>query len=155
MRTVERIMALNRQLYEDSPQGRTTGAKAPPQPPPYQAVTPHQYGFMEGRKMDCAIAGVKGWSLILLDGYSRAMRAGAVAPTEASWVALMVLYTACLRYGAPQALLSDSGGAFTSNECEAVCPRLQIDPRPMERTKGESSLNGMETHFNVQRRLYD
>lgn len=155
VRTVERIMALNRQLYEDIPHGRTTGAKAPPQPHPYKAVAPHQYWFIDGRKMDFAIEGVKWWSLILLDGYSRAMLAGAVAPTEASWVALMVLYTACLRYGAPQALISDSGGAFTSNEFEAVCTRLQIDHRPMESTKGESYLNWMETHFNVQRRLYD
>jgi transposase InsO family protein len=155
VRTVERIMALNRQLYDDIPHGRTTGAQPPPQPHPYKAVAPHQYWFIDGRKMDFAIAGVKWWSLILLDGYSRAMLAGAVAPTEASWVALMVLYTACLRYGAPQALISDSGGAFTSNEFEAVCTRLQIDHKPIESTKGESYLNWMETHFNVQRRLYD
>jgi hypothetical protein len=83
------------------------------------------------------------------------MLAGAVAPTEASWVALMVLYTACLRYGVPQFLISDSGGAFISNEFEAVCTRLQIEHKPMESTKGESYLNWMETHFNVQRRLYD
>jgi transposase len=155
VRTVERIMALNRQLYEDIPHGRTPGAKPPPQPHPYKAVAPHQYWFIDGRKMDFAIAGVKWWSLIVLDGYSRTMLAGAVAPTEASWVALMVLYTACLRYGAPQALISDSGGAFTSNEFEAVCTRLHIDHKPMESTKGESYLNWMETHFNVQRRLYD
>ena len=31
------------------------------------------------------------WSLIILDGYSRTMLAGAVAPSEASWVALTVL----------------------------------------------------------------
>jgi hypothetical protein len=31
-------------------------------------------------------------------------------------VALMVLYTAWLRYGVPESLISDSGGAFTSNE---------------------------------------
>ena len=105
--------------------------------------------------MDFAIEGVKWWSLIILDGYSRTMLAGAVAPTEASWVALMVLYTACLRYGVPQALISDSGGAFTSNEFEAVCTRLQIDHQPIESTKGESYLNWMETHFNVQRRLFD
>src|SRR5438309_1407523 len=36
-----------------------------------------------------------------------------------------------------------------------VCRRLQIDHQPMESTKGESYLNWMETHFNVQRRLYD
>jgi hypothetical protein len=105
--------------------------------------------------MDFTIEGVKWWSRIILDGYSRTMRAGAVAPTEASGVALMVLYTACLRYGVPRALISDSGGAFTSNEFAAVCTRLQIDHKPMESTKGESYLNWMETHFNVQRRLYD
>jgi hypothetical protein len=52
-------------------------------------------------------------------------------------------------------LLSDSGGAFTSNAFEAVCTRLQIDHKPMESTKGESSLHWMETHCNVQRRLFD
>jgi hypothetical protein len=52
-------------------------------------------------------------------------------------------------------LISDSGGAFTSNAFEAVCTRLQIDHKPMESTKGESYLNWMETHFNVQRRLFD
>ena len=154
-RTVGRVMALNRQVYEDIPHGRHTGPKPPPQPHPYKAEAPHQYWFIDGRKMDFALEGVKWWSLIVLDGYSRAMLAGAVAPVEASWVALMVLYTACLRYGVPKVLISDSGGAFTSNEFEAVCTRLQIDHRPMESTKGESYLNWMETHFNVQRRLYD
>ena len=156
VRTVERIMALNRHIYDDIPHVRTKGPKPPPQPHPYKAEAPHQYWFIDGRKMDFALEdGVKWWSLIILDGYSRTMLAGAVAPVEASWVALMVLYTACLRYGAPQALISDSGGAFTSHEFEAVCTRLQIDHKPMESTKGESYLNWMETHFNVQRRLYD
>jgi transposase InsO family protein len=155
VRTVERIMALNRQLYADIPHGRPAGAKPLPQPHPYKAVAPHQYWFIDGRKLDFAIEGVKWWSLIILDGYSRTMLAGAVAPTEASWVALMVLYTACLCYGVPQFLISDSGGAFTSNEFEAVCTRLQIEHKPMESTKGESYLNWMETHFNIQRRLYD
>jgi transposase len=156
VRTVERIMALNRQVYDDIPHVRHQGPKPPPQPHPYKAEAPHQYWFIDGRKMDFALEdGVKWWSLIILDGYSRTMLAGAVAPVEASWVALMVLYTACLRYGAPEALISDSGGAFTSNEFEAVCTRLQIDHQPIESTKGESYLNWMETHFNVQRRLYD
>ena len=83
------------------------------------------------------------------------MLAGAVAPSEASWVALMVLYTACLRYGVPEYLISDSGGAFTSDAFEAVCHRLGIDHQPIESTKGDSYLNWMETHFNLQRRLYD
>src|SRR6266545_4961484 len=89
------------------------------------------------------------WSLIVLDGYSRTMLAGAVAPTEASWVALMVLYTACLRYGAPTHLISDKGGAYISDDVEAVCTRLGIDHRTITSTQGESYKNLMETHFNI------
>ena len=105
--------------------------------------------------MDFALDGVKWWSLILLDGYSHTMLAGAVAPVEASWVTLMVLYTACLRYGAPHHLISDSGGAFISNDVTAVLKRLQIEPNPLLSSQGESYKNLMETHFNIQRRLYD
>ena len=83
------------------------------------------------------------------------MLAGAIAPTEATWVALMVLYTACLRYGIPEALISDSGGAYTSTDFEAVCTRLQLRHETIVSTQGESYQNLMETHFNIQRRLYD
>ena len=95
-------MALNRQVYEDIPHRPTKDAPKDPRPHPYRATAPHEFWFIDGRKMDFAIEGVKWWSLIILDGYSRTMLAGAVAPTEASWVALMVLYTACLRYGVPR-----------------------------------------------------
>lgn len=91
----------------------------------------------------------------MLDGYSRTMLAGAVASSEASWVALMVLYTACLRYGAPQTVISDSGGAYIADDFEAVCQRLQIHHERIVSTQGESYKNLMETHFNIQRRLFD
>jgi transposase len=155
VRTVGRVMALNRQVYDDIPHGKSKGPKPPAQPHPYKATGPHQYWFIDGRKMDFALDGVKWWSLIMLEGYSRTMLAGAVAPAEASWVALMVLYTACLRYGAPETLISDSGGAFISAEFTAVCKRLGIHHAPMKSTQGQSYLNWMETHFNVQRRLFD
>jgi|SRR5882724_2301167 len=105
--------------------------------------------------MDVALEGVKWWSLVMLEGYSRTMLAGAVAPTEATWVALMVLYTACRQYGVPAYLVSDSGGAYASNAFEAVCTRLQIRHETMVSTQGESDLNWMETHVNIQRRLYN
>jgi Helix-turn-helix domain/Integrase core domain len=155
VRTVGRVMALNKQVYDDIPHVARQRLKKPPQLHPYKATRPHQYWFIDGRQMDFALDGVKWWSIILLDGYSRTMLAGAVAPSEASWVTLMVLYTACLRYGAPEHLISDSGGAFTSNEVKAVLKRLQIEPNPLVSTHGESYKNLMETHFNIQRRLYD
>jgi transposase InsO family protein len=105
--------------------------------------------------MDLAIDGGKWGSLIILDGSSRTMLAGAVAPTEASCVALMVLYTACLRYGGPKTILSDRGGAYISEAFEAVCDRLAIHHEPIVSKHGDSYKNLMATHCNVQRRLYD
>jgi len=156
VRTVERIMALNRQVYPDIP--GTVGQRAPkaaPQPHPFKASAAHEYWFIDGRMMDFALEGHRWWSLIILDGYSRTMLAGAVAPSEASWVALTVLYTACQRYGVPVHLISDSGGAFISDAFEGVCSRLGIDHKTIVSTAGQSYQNLMETHFNIQRRVYD
>jgi len=52
-------------------------------------------------------------------------------------------------------LISDSGGACTSNDVTAVLKRLQIAPNPLLSPRGERSKNLMETHCNIQRRLYD
>jgi transposase InsO family protein len=137
-RTVGRVMALNKQVYDDIPHVDKPARTKAPGPHPYKATAPHEYWFIDGRKMDFAIDGVKWWSLIILDGYSRTMLAGAVAPTEASWVALMVLYTACLRYGSPKTIISDSGGAYLSEAFEAVCDRLEIHHEPIVSTHGDS-----------------
>ena len=155
VRTIERIMAVNREVYRDIPHvSRKRKKKAPP-PHPFKAAFAHEYWFIDGRIMDFEIDGVKWWSLIILDGYSRTMLAGAVARSEASWVALTVLYTACLRYGTPHHLISDKGGAYISDLFEAVCVRLGIDHKTITGTDGESYKNLIETHFNIQRRLYD
>lgn len=155
VRTVGRIMALNKLVYDDIPHVPQRGRKPPPQPHPFKAQYRHEYWFIDGRQMDFALDGVKWWSILILEGYARTILAGAMAPTEATWAALMVLYTACLRYGAPTSLVSDSGGAYTSDACEAVCTRLEIDHKTIVSTQGQSYLNGIETHFDIQRRLYD
>jgi transposase InsO family protein len=156
VRTVERIMALNRRVYTDIPGTEALHAlPAVPQPHPFKATAAHEYWFIDGRMMDFAIEGHRWWSLIILDGYSRTMLAGAVAPTEASWVALTVLYAAIRRYGVPVHLISDSGGAFIADAFEGVCTRLGIDHQTIVSTEGQSYMNLMETHFNIQRRLYD
>jgi transposase InsO family protein/transposase len=155
VRTIGRVMALNKLVYDDIPHVPKRGVKRVPGPHPYKASRPHQYWFIDGRQLDVRVDGVKWWSILVLEGYSRTILAGALAPTEATWAALMVLYTACLRYGVADALISDSGGAYTSNEFEAVCTRLQLQHETIESTKGESYKNLVETHFNIQRRLYD
>jgi transposase InsO family protein len=155
VRTVERIMALNRQLDDAIPHARRKAPKKDPAPHPYKATAPHACWVIDGRHMDFALDGVKWWRMIVVDGYWRTMLAGAVAPVEASWVALMVLYEACRRYGTPATLIADSGGAFTAHAFEAICHRLRIHHELIESTTGASDPNGMEAHVNVQRRLYD
>jgi hypothetical protein len=65
VRTVGRIMALNRQIYEDIPHVRKPRATQDPAPHPYKATAPHEYWCIDGRKMDFALDGVKWWSIIL------------------------------------------------------------------------------------------
>lgn len=105
--------------------------------------------------MDFALQGHRWWSLIILDGSARTMRAGAIAPAEASGVALTVLSTAWQRYGLPGHLISDSGGAFTSDALAGLCTRLGIAHQTIVSTQGQSYMNLMETPCNIQRRLYE
>jgi len=156
VRTGGRVMALNRPGYAAIPLPHgAKGPKKPAQPHPYKAPSPQAFWCIDGRKMDVACDGVKWWSVRILDGSSRTMLAGALAPTEASWVTLLVLSPACRRSGAPQHVLSDSGGACTSNAVKAVFKRLAIPPKPLGSTHGEREKNLLETHCTIPRRLSD
>ena len=145
VRSIGRIMALNKLVYDDIPHVPKKGVKRVPQPHPYKAQHRHHYWFIDGRQLDFRLDGVKWWSVLILEGYSRTILAGAIAPTEATWVALMVLYTACVRYEVPNTLVSDSGEAYTPNDFEAVCARLQLRHKTIESTKGESYQNWVVT----------
>ena len=52
VRTVGRVMALNKQVYDDIPHVPGKLAKKPPGPHPYKATVPHEYWFIDGRMMD-------------------------------------------------------------------------------------------------------
>src|SRR5262249_46272886 len=130
VRTVERVMALNRQVYPDIP--GTAGHHAPkatPQPHPFKARVAHEYWCIDGRMMDFALEGHRGWGWIIPDGMRGPLLAGAGAPSEASWVALTGLYPGCRRFGVPVPLMSVGGGAFIPAAFEGVCSRLDIDPQ--------------------------
>jgi hypothetical protein len=98
VRTVARSMAVHRQVYDAIPQvGRQQTRKTEPPLPPCKASGAHASWCIDGRSMDFAWDGVPWGSRIVLDGYARTRLAGAGAPPEASWVALMVRYTAWVR----------------------------------------------------------
>src|SRR5712691_7867664 len=71
-------MALNKRVYDDIPHVRRTRDKQDPQPHPYKAQSPHEVWFIDGRMMDFKLNGVKWWSIVILEGYSRTMLAAAV-----------------------------------------------------------------------------
>jgi hypothetical protein len=75
-----------------------TAPRKPRRSPSLQARAAHEYWFIDGRMMDFALEGHRWWSLIILDGYSRTMLAGAVA-LGSQLGGADVLYTACRRYG--------------------------------------------------------
>jgi hypothetical protein len=156
VRTVERIMAINRRIYTDIPgTAPPRYPQAEPQPHPFKAPAAHAYWLIDGRLLDFALAGPRWWSLIILAGSARTLLAGAVAPSEASWVARTVLSTAGRRYGVPEHVSSDSGGACISEAFAGVCTRLGIDHKTLVSTEGQSDMQLMETPCNIQRRLDD
>jgi hypothetical protein len=73
VRTIGRVMALNRLVYDDIPHVPKRGVQPAPGLHPYKAAHRHQYWFIDGRRMDFAIDGVHWWSLIILEGYPRTM----------------------------------------------------------------------------------
>jgi len=50
VRTIGRVMALNKRVYDDIPHVRRTRDKQAPQPHPYKAQSPHEYWFIDGRQ---------------------------------------------------------------------------------------------------------
>jgi transposase len=59
VRTVGRIMAFNKLVYDDIPHVPQKGVKWALGPHPYKASHHHQYWFIDGRRMDVAVDGVR------------------------------------------------------------------------------------------------
>ena len=93
------------------------------------------------------------YSLCILEGYSRAFLSDVVLATQARGPVLKLLYETVAQWGAPAAIVSDSGGAFVSTDYERTCARLGIRVEHIE--SRQSWQNLIETHFNIQRRLGD
>lgn len=147
-RTVGRAMAFNRFMHEELNREPAKAAK----PHPFKARTWHQYWFIDHRYLE-KIDGVQYYSLCILEGYSRAFLSGVVLATQARGPVLKLLYETVLKWGAPGAIVSDSGGAFVSADYEACCERLGIRVEHIEAR--QSWQNMIETHFNIQRLIGD
>jgi putative transposase len=152
-RTCGRIMAKNRAIYGwDKP-------KAPPKPKkamPFKAARRHEYWSIDIRYIEHhQLSDIKGpvYVISILENFSRMLLASAISERQDTAAYLRVLASALRNYGAPEAIVTDSGGVFYSKRAMAIYEALdirkeRIDPR-------QSWQNYIEAHFGIMRRLAD
>ncbi len=149
-RTCGRILALNRKLY-----GLTLPTPVPKEPKamPFAARRRHEYWTVDIRYLDHGLGNFKVYCISVLDNFSRAILASGLSRTQDLTAYLMVLYMALRQHGAPEALVSDSGGVFLAKPAQAIYHALGIRKAEIDRKQPWQSY--IETAFNVQRRLAD
>ena len=151
-RTCGRILALHRALGAPQP---AVALPQDPRPMPFAAQRRHQYWSVDVRSIeDHGLATRKPvYAISILENFSRALLASAISPRQDLTASLIVLRDAIETHGAPEVLVSDSGGVFKANHARAISAALGIAHRQID--SGQPWQNFIETHFNVMRRMAD
>ena len=150
-RTCGTILARHRDLGAPRPTRQERDAQAMP----FAATRWHQWWSVDVRYLeDHALADRRPvYTIAVLDNFSRAILASAVSPRQDLAAYLMVLHDAIARYGAPEGLVSDSGGIFKAKHAQTIYATLGIDKREIDR--GQPWQNYIEAMFGVMRRMAD
>jgi len=152
-RTCGRIMAKHRALYGwEKPKGPAKPKKGMP----FKATRRHEYWSIDIRYIEHhQLPNIKGpvYVISILENFSRMLLASAISERQDTAAYLRVLARALRNYGAPEAIVTDSGGVFYSKRAMAIYEALdirkeRIDPR-------QSWQNYIEAHFGIMRRLAD
>jgi transposase InsO family protein len=145
--TVWQMVALYKQAHPRPPRE----PRVPnPAERPKATTAPHQVWFVDIRYL-VQIAGHWLYSVLIFDGYSRAIvGAGCFERQNLSRV-LYVFRQALTQWGAPEEVVSDHGAVFL-----ALAPCLrQLDIQWAPTTKGHPWQNRAEGGFAIQRRMLD
>ncbi len=150
--TCGRIMAANRQVYGLEKPKRAGRAKLEM---PFKAVRRHEYWSCDVRYIeDHLLPDPKPvYVITIFENFSRMVLSSTISPTQNQWDYLAVLVDAIRRYGAPEAIVTDGGGIFSSTIASALYEMLGIRKERID--PGEPWENYAETLFSVQRRLAD
>lgn len=150
--TCGRIMAANRQLYELEKPKRQPRAKLEM---PFKATRRHEFWSCDVRYIEEHLLPDPRpvYSITVFESFSRSVLASAISPTQNQWDYLAVLADALRRYGAPEALVTDGGAIFYSNQAIQLYDMLGIRKERID--PGEPWQDYAETLFSIQRRLAD
>jgi putative transposase len=151
-RTCGRIMAENRRLY---------AIKPPPQEPhqpkvhPFKAASRHEYWSCDIRYIEEHLLPDPKpvYVITVFENFSRAVLASAISATQTQWDYLAVLADAIRRFGAPEALVTEGGGQFSSTVAMQLYDMLGIRKERID--AGAPWENYAETLFSIQKRLAD
>lgn len=145
--TVWQMVALYKQAHP-RPQPETRSPNPDERPKP--ATGPHQVWFVDLRYL-VQIAGQWLYSILIFDGYSRAIVGAGCFERQNFSRVLQVFRQALTQWGAPEAVVSDHGAVFV-----ALAPCLrQLDIEWSPTTKGHPWQNRAESGFAIQRRMLD
>jgi transposase len=151
--TCGRIMAANRQLYGIE--------KKPPRAPrpklemPFKAIRRHEYWSCDVRYIEEHLLPDPRpvYVITIFENFSRMVLSSKISATQNQWDYLAVLADALRRYGAPEAIVTDGGGIFYSNQAIQLYDMLGIRKERID--PGEPWQDYAETLFSIQRRLAD
>ncbi len=151
-RTCRRILALHRDL------GAARRPEAPPRAPrphPFAATRRHQIWSVDSRSSeDHGRPTAKPvYVIAVLENDSRALLASLLTPRQDRTAYLVVLREAIRRFGAPELLVSDSGGVFLAKQARAIDAALGSEKRAIAR--GRPWQNDIEANFGTMRRMAD
>jgi hypothetical protein len=145
--TVWQLVALYKEAHPPAPRQQRLPN---PDERPQQATAPHQVWFADLRYL-VKIDGHWLYSILIFDGYSRAIVGAGCFDRQNLSRLSQVLRQAIARWGAPERIVSDHGAV-----CVALQPcleQLAVQWAPI--TKGHPWQNLAESGFAVQRRMLD
>jgi transposase InsO family protein len=145
--TVWQMVALYKQAHPPAP-----SQKRPPNPDerPQYAIAPHQVWCIDVRYL-VKIEGHWLYSILLFDGYSRALVGAGCFDRQNLSRVVQVCRQAIAQWGAPDTIVSDNAGVFL-----ALSPCLQqLGIRWAPIARGHPWQNLAEGGFSIQRRMLD
>jgi putative transposase len=140
--------AIHRALYGwDKPKGPAK----PKKEMPFKASRRHEYWSIDIRYIEHhQLPDIKGpvYVISILENFSRMLLASAISERQDTAAYLRVLAKALRNYGAPEAIVTDSGGVFYSKRAMAIYEALDIRKERID--PWQSWQNYIEAHFGIR-----